>query len=121
MNIEDVNKKIYFLNNKSLKGLNQSNSTIYIDNEEYIFNNYFIPEKKGLYNITLEIMNINLSDCSYMFSECKNIIQILFTYFNFEIIENMSHMFYGCENLIAIDLSSFKTKHVMDMSNMFEG
>ena len=44
---KDINQKVYFLNDIILKELSQANSTINIDNKEYLFNNYFIPKKKG--------------------------------------------------------------------------
>ena len=121
VNKEDINKKVYFLNDKLLKELKSSSFKIYIDNEESKFKNYFIPQKDGVYNISVEILNNNFIDCSDMFSECKNIMQILFTHFNTETVISMRNMFFKCENLIAINLSSFDTKNVIDMSHMFEG
>ena len=51
VNKEDINKKVYFLNDKLLKELKSSSFKIYIDNEESKFKNYFIPQKDGVYNI----------------------------------------------------------------------
>ena len=94
---KDINKEIYFLDDKyynfeekkyaycrnNLKELNKNNTELYIENIKYEYKKYFIPEKEGKYNIKL-IFNTNITDCSFMFV--------------------------GCENIISIDLSSFNTK-----------
>ena len=116
---EDIDKNIYFLNPKILKELNKLNLEIYINKEEQEFITYFKPKKEGVYNIELKF-NINLTDCSYMFSGCKHILQIFFLSFNTESVTNMAHMFDKCANLIALNLSYFNTKNVIDMSYMFE-
>ena len=43
-------EKIFFLNSKEL---NEKNTKIFINNEKYEYNQYFIPTKKGEYNIIL--------------------------------------------------------------------
>ena len=132
LNIEenDVNKNIYFLDNyeyekdrkrhyhDNLKELNQLNTELSINNEIATYNKYFIPEKKGEYNIKLKF-NLNLTDCSYMFAGCNNIMNIKFISLNSENVENMKYMFYNCENIEIIDLSSIDTKKVTDMRYMF--
>jgi len=120
INENDKNHKIYILNkdiNNATK-LNEINSELYINNIKKIYKQYFVPEKKGEYNIKLKF-NINLTDCCSMFENCKNIIQINFIYFNTSYVKNMNHMFHGCINLNNLDLSSFNTKNVTDMSEMF--
>ena len=113
---EDVNKKIYFLDNyhDNLKELNELNTELYINGKIYKYNKYFIPDKEGEYSIKLKFFN-NLTDCSYMFAGCKNIININFIYFNTINITNMEYMFYKCNNLKEINnLSSFDTKNVTE-------
>ena len=142
----DINKKIYFLDNTDgniiaraelneklpfgldfieeehhhdfLKELNESNTELYINNKKYKYEKYFIPEKEGEYNILLKF-NILMTDCSYMFSGCSNLINIDFSSFNTQNVSSMYGMFYGCTNLINIDLTSFNTENVTDMSGMF--
>ena len=41
------------------------------------FQKYFIPVEEGIYKIILKF-DINLTDCSNMFSECANIMEIKF-------------------------------------------
>ena len=121
INSKEVNKEIYFLCNyekDNFKELNESNSVIIINNEKTDFKKYFKPEKEGKYKIKIKF-NINLTDCSYMFANCKSIKNINFISFNTKYVTNMKNMFYGCENLKTINLLSFDTQNVTDMSNMF--
>ena len=127
----EINNDIYFLDNGSfmqeedegeihnnLKELNENNTKIYIDNVEHKYCKYFKPEKKGLYEINIEI-SIPIANCSYMFSCCNNIIDFDFSSFNTRSVTNMSYMFSGCQGVKSINLSSFDTKNVINMSNMF--
>ena len=131
MNKEDINKKIYFLDNEyeiddvyfsnhnNLEELNENNTELYIDTIKEKYQKYFIPENEREYNIKLKI-NINLKNCGFMFAGCKNIIKINFIKFNTKYILNMKYMFYGCINLKNINLFCFNTKNVIDMSYMFK-
>ena len=123
INKEDINKNIYFLDNtvfnSYLNELNQLNTELYINDNKYEYQKYFIPEKEGIFNIKLKI-NACIKDCSHMFSGCKNIINIDLSSFNSKDITNMSFMFYDCVNLEKIDLSSFDTKNVTNMESMFD-
>ena len=131
INKEDIGKNIYFLDNKykdkdliysshdNLKELNELNTELYINEKKEKFKKYFIPIEEGIYNINIKF-NINLTDCSYMFSGCGNIININFISFNTNNVENMKYMFYGCKNLKYLNLFSFNAKNVIDMSHMFQ-
>ena len=128
----DNKKEIYFLSDKyynfqekkyiycheELKELNKGNTELYINNEKYEYQKYFIPQNKGLNSIKLKFKN-NLKDCSYMFTGCEKIIQINLDNFNTEGVINMKRMFNGCENLKSLNLFSFNTNNVTDMSYMF--
>ena len=143
---DDINEKIYFLDNTDgniyvrlevneesekglneikefhqhdfLKELNESNTELYINNKKYKFEKYFIPEKEGEYNILLKI-NIFMTDCSFMFYKCNNIINIDLSSFNSQNVTKMISMFEECSNLININLSSFNTQNVTEMIGMF--
>ena len=128
---EDVNKRVYFLNNyekpfpvidenNNLKDLNYKNAELYIDDIRYEYKRYFEPKKEGQYIIKL-IFNINLIDCSYMFAGCDLIKSIYFISFNTQNVIDMKFMFYGCSGLIEINLSALDTKNVTDMSGLFLG
>ena len=72
----DINKKIYFLDNidfedsngikhyhDNLKELNKDNTELYINGNKKEYKKYFIPEKEGIYTILLKF-NISITDCS---------------------------------------------------------
>ena len=127
-----INNKIYFLDNDDsnnhldeikhfhdgLKELNDKNTELYINNKTYKYKKYFIPKKEGEYKIKIKF-NINLTNCSNMFRQYENIINIDFISFNTKLITNMKYMFYYCKNLKNINLSFFDTQNVKDMSWMF--
>ena len=131
---KDVNKEVFYLsnnkfksdenensiyNNDNLKDLNDSNTQLYINEEKQEnFKRYFIPKKKDLYEILLKF-NISLTDCSYMFARCENILKINFKDFNTENVTNMEYMFFGCKNMEYVNMLSFNTKKVTNMSGMF--
>ena len=129
---EDANKTIYFLDNTevkdfdtdqyhyhdNLKELNKDNTKLYIDNQEYPFSKHFTPKIEGIYTIQLEF-RFQLTDCSYMFYFCYNLINIDLSYFDSSKVKNMSYMFALCINLIHLDLSFLDTSNATSMNNMF--
>ena len=132
----DINKKIFFLDNNDysyyinttkithfhdqLQELNEKNTKLFIDNQKIKFKKYFVPEKCGIHQIKI-IFDFKITNCAYMFSKCKNILNIDFSLFNTEDVTNMESMFSYCENLTNIDLSNFKTNNLSNMKNMFYG
>ena len=125
INEEDINKKIYFLDNYEenghfhthLKELNELNTEVYINNNKSKYEKYIIAKEKGIYDIKLKI-NTKLTDCSYMFFNCKNIIKIDFISFNTNDVVNMNYMFCKC-NINDINLLSFDIRNVISMRAMF--
>ena len=129
---DEVNNKIYFLDNyyydnigniidkhDHLKELNENNTELYINGNKRKYEKYFEPEKDGEYKIELRF-EINLTDCSYMFSGCENIKYIHFTNFITSNVNDMSSMFRGCNSLKSLpDISKWNTSNVNDMSYMF--
>ena len=119
---KDINKDIYFLDNTpnhgNLKELNESNVKVYINDEKYEFQKYFKPQKEGIYTIKLKFQ-IEIENCSYMFSNCNNLINIDLSSFNSEKVKNTPFMFSFCKSLQNIDLSYFNTENVTNMSYMF--
>ena len=139
-------KKEEFLKSfkEDLKDMNETNVKIYINDKEYSYKKYFIPEKEGTYIIKLEL-NFEMKDCSYMFCGCEHIKEIDFSFcdtknvtdmkwmfkycsslkfinftnFDTSKVSNMSCMFSDCKHLGDIDLSTFDTKNVINMSYMF--
>ena len=134
INKDDINKDIYFLDNTdgtyndikhyhdNLKELNESNTELYINNKKYKYKKYFNPDKEGIYIIKL-IFNIYIKDCSFMFCDCNNIIDIdLSSFQDTKNVNNMSFMFNRCNSLKSLpDISNWDTKNVNNMSYMFFG
>ena len=127
----NVKEKVYFLDNyayidnkgmnhfhDNLKELNELNTELIINNKKEKYKKYFIPEKEGEYDITLKF-NVNLTDCSYMFAGCKNILNINFISFNTKYVKSAKYMFHRCIYLSKLNLSIFNTKNINDMSDMF--
>ena len=132
---EDIKKNIYFLDNTSgsvymsayeeenhyhdfLKELNETNMELYINKKRYKYQKFFIPEQLGIYEILLKF-NIRLMDCSFMFYDCKNIIDIDLSSFNTKNANDMRSMFAHCSKITNLNLSSFNTENVTNMSCMF--
>ena len=131
---EDIGQKIYYLDNTDgmyycngtymelkhdkLKELNDLNVELSINKKKFKYKKYFVPECEGIYEIHLKLITC-LKDCSFMFSGCRNIININLSSFYTKNITDMSCMFSGCELIKDLDLSSFNTKKVTNMSYMF--
>ena len=113
INKEDINKKVYFLDNTKehnyLKELNVSNTELYIDNKKCEFKKYFIPDKEGIYEIKIKL-KCTIKDCSYLFGYCRNIINIDLSLFITKDLNKMSGMLVGCDNLKNICLPKFDDK-----------
>ena len=135
--------KIYF--DCDLKELNESNTELFINEKKYNFKIYFIPEKEGIYEIQLNIKILmknccclfyslknlqsldlssfntqNVTNMSYIFSDCHKLQNLNLSSFNTKKATNMYCMFYNCYKLQILDLSSFNTQKVTDVSYMFE-
>jgi len=139
---KDINKKVYFLSDikslvkspyyilcigddnekalkKIIKELNNRNTQLYINGIKLGFSNYFIPQNEGIYLIKL-VFNIKMMHCCYMFSCCKNIIEIDLSNFDTSKVVNMTGMFYECKSLENLSgISKWDTSNVIDMSYMF--
>ena len=132
---QDLNKQIYFLDNTDesvyisayeteehhhdfLKELNDTNVELYINNKKQKYQKYFIPEKEGNYNFLLRFDFVP-KNCSFMFYNCKKMIDIDISSFNTFNVTDMRSMFSYCTNLENIDLSLFNIENVSNMSCMF--
>ena len=129
---EDVNKKIYILDNTEftdphtkekhnhdfLTELNTSNTKLIINDKVTEYKKYFIPNQKGIYRLKL-VFNIKMKNPSHMFYNCKNLIKVDFSKFNTDNVTDISYMFYCCNNLIDINFTNFNTKNVTNMAFMF--
>ena len=101
---EDINKKIYFLNDEDndLQKLNVYNTELYINYKEEKYKTYIESKKIGINKIIFKFYG-NLNNIKNMFKDCKKIININFFDFNFRNITNMDYIFFNCNNLKKID------------------
>ena len=68
----------------------------------------------------IEYLNTeNVTDMSWMFSNCKALTTLDVSKFDTKNVTDMSGMFSDCHALTTLDVSHFDTKNVTDMSNMF--
>jgi len=68
----------------------------------------------------LEYLNTqNVTDMSYMFSDCWGLWSLDLRSFDTQNVTDMSYMFNGCEPLESLNVSSFDTRNVTNMKSMF--
>lgn len=68
---------------------------------------------------TAEVNVSGMTDASYLFYECDNLVSVDLSGFDTSQVTNMKAMFCNCKSLITLDLSNFDTGKVTDMSDMF--
>ncbi len=68
-----------------------------------------------------EIHVTEMTDASYMFYYCNNLVSVDVSGFDTSQVTDMQSMFYGCESLRNLDVSGFDTSQVTDMNDMFYG
>ena len=127
VNAKDINKEIFFLNNKDgtkgknedLDNLNNDDYQILINGESKNFSKFFKPEKEGEYKIEL-IFKKKLKNCSYMFANCEKIIKLDLSSFDSSQVTNMYYMFGRCYELKEINLSNIQTEKVTNMGYLFD-
>ena len=116
---EDLNNKVYFLSKTfHKKCINKSNVEIFINNEYAKYEKYFIPKEIKEYTIIVNF-KFKITDCSYMFCDCKNLNYIDLSDLDTKDVQNMSNMFKDCSNLSQINLTTFITNNVNNMEYMF--
>ena len=123
---KDITKKVHFLFNSDsieeevdiLKELNDSNTKLFINDKEFKYEKFFEPEKEGIYKVKL-IFNFYMTNCNYMFYNCRNILDLDLSSFCTKEVTSMLGMFFGCSSLTFIDLTGFNTSKVKTMKRMF--
>ena len=63
----------------------------------------------------------NVTDMSYMFSQCFSLTSLDVSIFNTSNVTNMAAMFGSCHSLSNLELSNFNTSDVTNMCQMFWG
>ena len=109
----------YKENEEIKKLLEEGSIEIFInDNDLQDYKKYFKPKNEGIYEIKLNFKK-KMTDCSYMFSGCLNIISIDLSSFDSSQVTNMHYMFGKCKYLEEINLENLNTENVTDMGYMF--
>ena len=116
-------KDIYFLENNKKeeihnKDINESNIEVYINNTKIKYSKCFRPTKEGEYTIKLVFLK-QITDCSYIFNNCRNITSIDLSSFDSSKVTHMNYMFSECYNLNEINLNNLNTNNVIDINHMF--
>ena len=62
----------------------------------------------------------NVTNMSYMFSDCSSLTSLDLSSFNTSKVTNMGTMFSYCSKLTSLNLSNFNTSNVTNMYHMFE-
>ena len=94
----------------------------YLNTEQVTNMSYMFSDCSALTSLDLSNFNTaKVRDMSYMFDRCSALSSLDLSNFNTAIVTNMSYMFFNCANLSSLDLSNFNTAIVSDMSVMFCG
>ena len=92
----------------------------YLNTEQVTNMSYMFSDCSALTSLDLSNFNTaKVRDMSYMFYRCSALSSLDLSNFNTAIVTNMSYMFSDCSTLSSLDLSNFYTKEVRDMSYMF--
>ena len=86
------------------------------NNISYINKSYSFEEEKNIVTLTF---NTIITNCSNMFSDLIDVIDIDLSNFDSSGITDMTAMFKGCINLEKINLTNFNTSMTTNMKNMF--
>ena len=82
----------------------------------------FAPWDGYRYSIKFAEINVSgMTDASYLFYYCTNLVSINLDDFDTSSVTNMRYMFSGCSSLTSLNVSRFNTRNVINMSNMFYG
>ena len=92
----------------------------YLNTEQVTNMSYMFSDCSALTSLDLSNFNTaKVRDMSYMFYRCSALSSLDLSNFNTAIVTNMSAMFSDCLALSSLDLSNFNTAIVTNMSYMF--
>ena len=91
-----------------------------IDGEKnYLLNNEIVLKEIASYSNVILEWDTEIYDCSYMFSDLSDIININLTEFNFKRITNMTCIFCNNKDLQYVEFGNFDSSSVISMEKMF--
>ena len=96
------------------------NNIINLTDSQTNYHYNFVNSENDVNNITL-IWNISLTTTNYLFSICRNIIEMDLSYFDLSQVKDTDEMFYECSKLISLNLSNINTPSICSMLRMFSG
>ena len=96
-------------------------SEIYVNGINQTKFDYKVYGLKNTINIITLRWEDQLKDCSNMFNNILNVIEIDFSKFGSQRITNMLKMFQNCESLTSINFNNLDTSSVGDMRDLFAG
>ena len=101
---------------------NSSKCSLIIKDQKYPLTDTIICKKSISidYELIIKIIGINnISDGSYMFSDCNN-LKYIKDISNWYKVSDINHMFSNCDSLAYIDdISKFHTSNIINMSYLF--
>ena len=112
----EIKREIRFIN--KLEDIDKNDIDIFINGIKADYQNHLETNKEGIYCIKL-IFKKNIKNCSRMFEDCENIIEIDLSCFDTRNVTDMKMMFSRCIHLKEIDLTNFNTENVISMESMF--
>ena len=99
----------------------QSPSQIFVNGNPHEVTKTLTNLNYGENNIVKMVWYSPLLDCSKMFYDLSNILEINLSNFDSSQVTNMSEMFNLCGFLTSIDFTNFNTAKVVDFKSMFYG
>ena len=123
-NKKDSNLKIRLLG-KEFVEKNKKNCSLIINGEiEELKEEYQLSDKNTELNVILLKENDEITDMSYMFYECENLLSISDeSKWKTDKVTDLSYMFYNCASLETLpkNLENLGTSNVKNMTYMFSG
>lgn len=114
------------LNAKGVEATNDETFTTLVPKVAEIQGEKFAPPYvrfQSYKGSSIDLINLdtsNVTNMSYMFYACSELISLDVSNFNTSNVTDMSSMFQGCNKLAALDLSSFDTSNIKDTNSMFQ-
>ena len=92
-----------------------------IDTSEVTDMSYMFSECNGLTSLDVSKFDTSqVTTMTWMFAECSSLTSLDVSKFDTSKVTNMSYMFYNCRSLTSLDVSKLDTSNVTNMSGMFE-
>ena len=92
-----------------------------LDTSQVTDMSYMFSECNGLTSLDVSKFDTSqVTTMTWMFAECSSLTSLDVSKFDTSKVTNMSYMFYNCRSLTSLDVSKLDTSNVTNMSGMFE-